>query len=106
MLSYILGLINAFEARHGQRPQLVYLNQHHLKQLLVECPWLNTTDDRPALGFRIVLISERELTQPRVVWMPSMPRYRIHPNARVANVCPANDDGADDDFPLCQLAHH
>lgn len=106
MLSYILGLIHAFEARHGQRPQLVYLNQHHLRQLLVECPWLNNTDDRPALGFRIVLISERELPQPRVVWMPSMPRYRIHPNARLANMNSVKDDGTDDDLPAFQSAHH
>ncbi len=74
MLAYIMGLIQSYENSHGYRPQLVYLNQKHLKRLIEECPWLNNMEDRPALGFRIVLISEKELVQPRVVWVPPLPR--------------------------------
>ena len=35
MLSHIVGIIHEFERNHGRRPQLVYLNQRHLAELML-----------------------------------------------------------------------
>ena len=77
MLSYILGIIEAFERRHGRRPQLVYLNAHHMQQFMEECPDLFDPSTAVPLGFRIVIVPASELAHPRAVWLP--PRVRATP---------------------------
>ncbi|MBE9516813.1 MAG: hypothetical protein IME93_07520 [Proteobacteria bacterium] len=100
MLAFIISMMQSYEKSHGVRPQLVYLNQKHLIQLLEECPWLQGMEDRPALGFRIVLISEKELPHPRVIWIPPLRRqYQIKRNmAEVETPCY--------DGPYCAAVRH
>lgn len=100
MLAFIIGMLQAYEKTHGFRPQLVYLNQNHLTQLLTECPWLNNMEDRPALGFRIVLISEKELPHPKVVWIPPMRRQ----SSTNSNTYDA--ESMDSDGPYCAAVRH
>lgn len=98
MLAYIMGLLQSYENSHGYRPQFVYLNQKHMSRLLEECPWLNDMEDRPALGFRIVVISDKELRQPRAVWIPPLPNYRIRRNAEM--------DIPECEGPCCAAVRH
>lgn len=71
MLSYILGLIDEFQRKHGgRRPQVVYLNPRHMHELMAECPDLFNQDTAIPLGFRIVIVSENELPHPKAVWLP------------------------------------
>jgi len=100
MLAFIMGMLQTYETSYGFRPQLVYLNQKHLTQLLTECPWLNNIEDRPALGFRIVLISERELPHPRVVWLPPMRRQFSSQRNMV------EPETLDYDGPYCAAVRH
>ncbi len=75
MLSYILGIIESFERTHGRRPQLVYLNAYHMHELMQECPDLFDPTTAIPLGFRIVILPESELPQPKAAWLP--PRRRV-----------------------------
>ena len=70
MLSYIMGLVQAYEYRHGVRPQMVCLNPRHLRQLLVEYPDIDHEKFITQLGVRILVLPENELPHPRVVWLP------------------------------------
>ena len=100
MLAFIMGMLQTYENSFGFRPQLVYLNQKHLTQLLTECPWLNSVDDRPALGFRIVLISENEPSHPKVVWIPPMRRqYSVQKNTLESETLDCNG-------PYCAAVRH
>jgi hypothetical protein len=67
MLSYILGLIHAFERRHGRQLLQLYLNARHMRQLMEECPGLADGERTLPLGFRIRILPEESLTHPRVV---------------------------------------
>jgi hypothetical protein len=77
MLSHLLGIIQEFERNHGRRPQLVCLNQRHLRQLMEECPRLFDGDAAVPLGFRILMLPEADLPHPKAVWLP--PRVRAVP---------------------------
>ena len=70
MLGYIMGLVQAFEHRHGFRPQMVSLNPRHLRQLLVEYPHVDPEKFFSNLGIRILVLMENELPHPHVVWLP------------------------------------
>ncbi len=70
MLSYIMGLVQAFEYRHGVRPQVVCLNPRHLRQLLVEYPDIDREKFFSGLGVRILVLPENDLPHPRVEWLP------------------------------------
>jgi hypothetical protein len=70
MLSYIMGLVQAFEYRHGVRPQMVCLNPRHLRRLLVEYPDIDHEKFFGNLGVRILVLPENDLPHPRVVWLP------------------------------------
>jgi len=70
MLSYIMGLVQAFEYRHGFRPQMVCLNPRHLRQLLVEYPDIDHEKFFSKFGVRILVLPENDLPHPRVVWLP------------------------------------
>lgn len=70
MLSYLMGLAQAFERRHGFKPQMVCLNPRHLRQLLAEYPEVDQRKFLGKLGFRILLLQEYDLPHPRVAWLP------------------------------------
>jgi hypothetical protein len=80
MLSYIMGLVQAFEYRHGVRPQVVCLNPRHLRQLLVEYPDIDREKFFSGLGVRILVLPENDLPHPRVEWLPpSRPKGESRP---------------------------
>ena len=81
MLDHILGRIQSFERRHGQVPNVVYINHSHYQVLREQCPGLFSDTVTRALGFHLILVADRELAQPRVGWIP--PRVRIGPQAAV-----------------------
>ena len=67
MLSYILGLIQAFERSHGRVPMQVCLNTRHMQRLLDECPGLANSNESSILGFHIGILPEDSLSHPKVV---------------------------------------
>ena len=73
-MSYIFGLIEDFERKHGRRPQLICLTARHMHLLMTECPDLFHKDTAIPLGFRILILPEMELSHPKAVWLP--PRQR------------------------------
>ncbi|WP_372521753.1 hypothetical protein [Sulfuricaulis sp.] len=80
MLSYIMGLVQAFEYRHGFRPQMVCLNPRHLHQLLVEFPDIDHEKFFGKFGVRILVLPENDLPHPCVEWLPSSrPRVEARP---------------------------
>lgn len=70
MLSYILGMIQAFERTHGRLPLLVCLNAQHMQQLLDDCPGLADSHESTRLGFRISILPEESLPHPKVILLP------------------------------------
>lgn len=70
MLSYILGIIQAFERTHGRLPLLVCLNTQHMQQLLDDCPGLADSNESTRLGFRISILPEESLSHPKVILLP------------------------------------
>ena len=71
MLSYIMGLVQAFEHRHGVRPQLACLNPRHLRQLQEEYPDIDHEIFFHKLGIRILVLPENDLPHPCVEWIPT-----------------------------------
>lgn len=80
MLDHILGRIQAFEKRHGVTPNVVYINPSHYQILREQCPGLFSDTVTFALGFNLILVSDRELVQPRIGWIP--PKIRTGPEVR------------------------
>jgi|GEM_PF-4505507 len=80
MWNYIVELIREFESAHGRRPQLVYLNARHMRQLMAECPDLFDKERGIPLGFHLVILPERELHYPKAACLPR--RDRTKPTAR------------------------
>ena len=74
MFSYLLGIIQEFERKHGHRPQVVCLNPQHMRRFMEECPDLFDRETAMPLGFRIVVLPESDLAHPRAMWLP--PRER------------------------------
>jgi hypothetical protein len=70
MLSYILRIMQEFERAQGRRPQVIYLNPRHMRELAHECPDLFNERRPVPLGFRVVVLSEKELPHPKAVWLP------------------------------------
>ena len=80
MLSYIVGLVQAFEYKHGVRPQMVCLNPRHLHQLLAEFPDIDYEKFFGKFGIRLLVLPEDDLPHPRVEWLPSSrPRVEARP---------------------------
>jgi hypothetical protein len=67
MLSFIYRLIRDFEQKHGIHPNLLYLNEYHVKHLIddvaVDCSLQNITD-----LLQLDLIVNREVLHPHVIW--------------------------------------
>ena len=70
MLSYILRIMQEFERTHGRHPQVIYLNERHMRELMHECPDLFREDRPVPLGFRVVELPEKELPHPKAAWLP------------------------------------
>lgn len=70
MLSYILRIMQEFERMHGRHPQVIYLNPRHMHHLMHECPDLFSERRPVPLGFRIVVLPEKELSHPKAAWLP------------------------------------
>jgi len=81
MLSHILRQVQDFERRHGQRPNVVFVNEDHLAALQADYPRLFRQDPVIELGFRIAVVSNLALTQPEAAWLPE----RIEPRRATAN---------------------
>ena len=74
MLNHILRIIDEFQRTHGRRPQLVCLNPRHMRQFMEECPDLFDPKTAISLGFRIVVLPESQLSQPKAVLLPRRAR--------------------------------
>lgn len=69
MLRHILKMIEEYVSAHGRRPQVVCLNTRHMQQFMAECPDLFDKNTAIPLGFRILVLPESELEQPKVIWL-------------------------------------
>ncbi|OGI44493.1 MAG: hypothetical protein A2150_01035 [Candidatus Muproteobacteria bacterium RBG_16_64_11] len=59
MLSFIVSLVSTYENHHGERPNLVYMNEMHYGYLREELPGVRDHDDVTAiLGVDIALSDE------------------------------------------------
>ena len=73
MLSFIYRLIRDFEQQHGIHPNLLYLNEYHVKHLMD-----GVADDFSLQNItellELDLIINREVLHPRVVWTQTAQR--------------------------------
>lgn len=71
MLTEILHRAQAFERRHGRRPNTLFLTQEHYFLLRSEYP--EVLGDKPVivLGLRIALMPDQSLLQPEIAWLPT-----------------------------------
>jgi hypothetical protein len=67
MLSFIYQLAHEYEAEHGFRPNVLYLNRQHFSELQNQLAEIRNLDRmNQLLGMEIVLDSD--LTHPHVSW--------------------------------------
>jgi len=76
MYAHLRSIVHEYEKRHGRRPQVVYLNARHMRRFMEECPDLFDPETAMPLGFRVVVLPESELSQPKAAWLP---RRRTRP---------------------------
>jgi hypothetical protein len=74
MLNYILRVIDEFQRTHGRRPQVVCLNPVHMQRFMEECPDLFDPKTAISLGFRIMVLPESELREPKAILLPRRAR--------------------------------
>ncbi len=70
MLSQIMRQVQAFERRHGIRPNVVYINSRYYDVLRKHYPELFRDDPIVELGFRLLVVSEDISLHPEVAWLP------------------------------------
>lgn len=59
MLSFVMSLVNHYEERYGNRPNIVYMNESHYEFLREEMPGIRAHDEVVALlGIDISLSDE------------------------------------------------
>lgn len=76
MLSYIYRQVRDFERQHGVHPNLLYLNQHHLRNL--EQTFSSNIDLQGIMDFlEVVLIVDKNTVHPRVAWSLLHERYAV-----------------------------
>ena len=73
MLSFIYRLVHDFEQKHGIHPNLLYLNEHHVKHLLDGIAEDFTLQNIIEL-LQLELIINREVLHPHVVWTQTAQR--------------------------------
>lgn len=76
MFSRLLGVIQDFERKHGHRPQVICLNPRHMQLFMQQCPDLFEPETAMPLGFRILILPESELPNPKALWL-SRRRRRV-----------------------------
>lgn len=69
MLRQILKIIEDYVRIHGRRPQVVCLNTRHMQMFMAECPDLFDKSTAIPLGFRILVLPESELAEPKAMWL-------------------------------------
>lgn len=69
MLRHILKMIEEYVRAHGRRPQVVCLNTRHMHMFMAECPDLFDKHTAIPLGFRILVLPESELAEPKAMWL-------------------------------------
>jgi hypothetical protein len=68
MLSHIVTLVSSYERRHGERPNVVYMNETHYGYLREELPYVRDHNDVVAiLGVDIALNDEAVHPQAAIV---------------------------------------
>ena len=67
MLSYILGIAFRFEREHGFLPNLLYLNQEHMRRLCAELGVSAVMKLSERLG--LVVMVYPDLAHPQVVYL-------------------------------------
>jgi hypothetical protein len=68
MLSHIVTLLDSYERNHGERPNLVYMNETHYGYLREELPFVRDHSDVVAiLGVDIALNDEAMHPQAAIV---------------------------------------
>jgi hypothetical protein len=68
MLSHIVTLLNSYENNHGERPNVVYMNETHYSYLREELPFVRDHSDVVAiLGVDIALNEEAMHPQAAIV---------------------------------------
>lgn len=65
MLSYVLGMAFRFEREHGFSPNLLYLNQEHMRRLCAESGVMTALELSERLGFASVIYPS--IAHPQVV---------------------------------------
>lgn len=68
MLSHIVTILNSYEQHHGERPNVVYMNETHYGYLREELPFVRDHNDVVAiLGVDIALADEAMHPQAAIV---------------------------------------
>jgi len=73
MLSFIYRLIHDFENKHGIHPNLLYLNEYHVKHLMESVTEEFSLQTITEL-LQLELIINREVLHPHVVWTQTAQR--------------------------------
>ena len=76
MFDYIFQLIDQFHRQHGIEPNLLYLNELHLKELK-EASALDQPSHSITDLLRMELVISREITHPHVAWTQSAQRIAV-----------------------------
>lgn len=76
MLTQILQRAQAFERRHGRRPNTLFVTQKQYFMLRQEYPEVLGDTPEIVLGLRITLAPDHSLLQPEIAWLPArVPGY-------------------------------
>ena len=75
MYNYLLKIVQDFERTHGRHPQVICLNPSHMQRFMEECPDLFNEETAMPLGFRILIMPERELPHPKAMWLPARKKH-------------------------------
>ena len=70
MLTEILHRAQAFERRHGRRPNTLFLTHEQYSLLRNEYPEILRESPEIVLGLRIAVAPDNSLLQPEIAWLP------------------------------------
>jgi hypothetical protein len=76
MFTYIYRLINQFEQQHGIEPNLLYLNELHLRELKEAASQEQLPYSITDL-LRMELVISQEITHPHVAWTQTAQRLAV-----------------------------
>ena len=76
MLSYIFRLIDHFQRQHGVEPNLLYLNELHMQELIKAFASRQTLQSiTDLLGMELII--SRDITHPHVAWTQTAQRVAV-----------------------------